>query len=294
VFPLLCAITCGLTNIIVACSIKGAQHANSRPATFGSIASGIAFLSFGLSLPFFKGSSDVTGAWIIGAVLGILSFASITMGIYANAKGPPSIAWSIANMGLLVPIAISAFYFGETLHAVDYLLLMFFILMLVFFHRGIARAKDISNIHPLGYGMLLLAVFMVNGLLMFCFKLNAIYFPEANKMCLLVATYGSSFLLFTAMMFFQRRKQWPEENIWVFPKNEVKWGMGLGISIGITQILMQESMVLPAIVSFPVIQGISLLGGVAFTSYIYHEIFNIQKTVGVILGLIVVLLSIAK
>jgi multidrug transporter EmrE-like cation transporter len=189
---------------------------------------------------------------------------------------------------------MSALFFGETLNPLDYLLLTLFTLMLVSFHRGIASAKDVSKINPFGYAMLMVAVFMVNGLLMFCFKLNAIYFPEANKACLLVAMYGSGFLLFAGTILFLRQQNTRDRNMNIFQFSEMKWGILSGLSIGITQILMQEAMKLPAIVSFPVIQGVSLLGGVAFTSYIYHEIFNIQKTIGVMLGLAVVLLSVAK
>jgi multidrug transporter EmrE-like cation transporter len=142
--------------------------------------------------------------------------------------------------------------------------------------------------------MLMMAVFLINGLLMFCFKLNSIYFPGANKACLLVAMYGSGFLLFAVTMLFFRQCNECGRNTPIFQFPELKWGILSGVSIGITQLLMQQAMTLPAIVSFPVIQGLSLLGGVALTSYLYHEKFNIQKTVGVLLGLSVVLLSVAR
>jgi multidrug transporter EmrE-like cation transporter len=292
--PLICAIACGFTNIGIACSSKGAQSGNCRIFSFGVIGSGIACFSSLACIPFFAGPSNITGVWIIGIVMGILFFAAMALGVYANSKGPPSITWSITNMGLLVPIAMTALFFGEALHRLDYLLLTFFILMLVSFHRGIAKAKDVSIINPFGYAMLMVAVFFVNGFLMFCFKLNSIYFPEANKACLLVAMYGCGFLLFTLAMLFHRQRNIRGRNIGIFQFPELKWGIISGVSIGITQILMQEAMELPAIVSFPVIQGLSLLGGVALTSYIYHENFNIQKTAGVTLGLAVVLLSVAR
>ena len=167
--PLICAIACGFTNIGIACSSKGAQSDHCRIYSFGVISSGIACISSLAGLPYFAGPSNITGVWILGIVMGILFFAAMALGVYANAKGPPSITWSITNMGLLVPIVMSALFFGEALYPLDYLLLTFFTLMLVSFHRGIARAKDVSKTNPIGFAMLMAAVFMVNGLLMFLF-----------------------------------------------------------------------------------------------------------------------------
>jgi drug/metabolite transporter (DMT)-like permease len=123
--PLICAIACGFTNIGIACSSKGAQSENCRIYSFGVIGSGIACFSSLACIPFFEGPSNIAGVWIIGIVMGILFFAAMALGVYANSKGPPSITWSITNMGLLVPIAMTALFFGEALHPLDYLLLTF-------------------------------------------------------------------------------------------------------------------------------------------------------------------------
>lgn len=68
----------------------------------------------------------------------------------------------------------------------------------------------------------------------------------------------------------------------------------LGGSIGVTQILMQAAMGLPAVIVFPLVQGLSLLGGVLLLSLIYREKFNWAKLAGVGFGLAVIVLSILR
>jgi multidrug transporter EmrE-like cation transporter len=78
----------------------------------------------------------------------------------------------------------------------------------------------------------------------------------------------------------------------IFPV--VKWGIMLGVAISVTQILMQAAMNLPAVIAFPLIQGLSLMGGVMLMSWLYREKFNRHKTIGVFLGLTVIVLSVFR
>lgn len=289
--PLICAITCGLANIAVGCSMKGAQNANCRTAWFGSVATGIACLLSMALLPFFSGPCDSGGVWLIGIALGCLFCTVIVLGVLANSMGPPSLAWSMANMGLLIPIGL-AFLMGESLRWTDAIMLLVFGLMLSAFHRGIAKADDAINTRPWIYGLLLLAVFLGNGLLMFCFKLNQLLFPAANKASLLVAMYGSGFILFVLFSVIWHRP-WHGIGSKTF-LGEVKWGVMLGAAISITQILMQSAMSLPAIIVFPLVQGLSLIGGVGLMAYVYREKLNVFKIIGIISGLIVVILSVLR
>jgi len=194
-------------------------------------------------------------------------------------------------MGLLIPIGL-AFLMGESLRWTDAIMLLVFGLMLSAFHRGIAKADDAINTRLWIYGLLLLAVFLGNGLLMFCFKLNQLLFPGANKASLLVAMYGSGFILFVLFSVIRHR---PWRGIGSKTLiGEVKWGVMLGAAISITQILMQSAMSLPAIIVFPLVQGLSLIGGVGLMAYVYREKLNVFKIIGIISGLIVVILSVLR
>lgn len=129
---------------------------------------------------------------------------------------------------------------------------------------------------------------------MFCFKLNQNNCPDANKACLLVSMYGSACLFFSIAAIISGRKNGGDGCTRKSIIPEAKWGIILGFAICITQITLQGAMSLPAIVTFPVVQGLSLIGGITVLSYIYKENFNLQKIAGVVLGLIIVLLSVIR
>jgi len=288
--PLICAVACGLCNIAVGWSMKGAQNAECRTVWFGGFGNGIALLLSLSFLPFFTGPWAVGGVWLIGIMLGGLFCAAIMLNVLANVMGPPSVAWSMANMGLLVPVVL-AWFMGEMLCRTDLMMLAAFLLMLAAFQRGMTTAKDSIKTRPWLYGLLLAAVFLVNGLLMFCFKLNQLLFPAANKASLLVAMYGSGFFLFSLMVLRSRHSR--RSRIAV-SGSEMKWGVMLGAAISITQILMQSAMSLPAIIVFPLVQGLALIGGVGLMAYVYRETLNYFKIIGIIFGLIVIVLSVTR
>lgn len=289
-FALLCVVACGLANIAVGWSMKGAQNSGCRTAYFGICGNAAALLIAAATLPFFDGPRLVGGVWLIGLVLGGLFSASLSLGVLANLMGPPSVAWSMANMGLLVPIGLCCL-FGEALRGFDAVMLLAFVLMLAAFQRGMTQANDVLCTGKWRYALLLAVIFVVNGLLMFCFKLNSLLYPTANKGVLLVGMYAGALVIFTLSALLRRRKSPPAGQTWV---PALKWGGMLGASIGVTQLLLQASMALPAVIVFPLVQGLSLMGGVLLMAVIYREKFNPPKTLGLMLGLLVLILSVLR
>ena len=75
---------------------------------------------------------------------------------------------------------------------------------------------------------------------------------------------------------------------------EWRCGLGVGAATGAAVLLLVHAMPLPAAVAFPVIQGISLLGGITLTTMVYRERINLLKVTGIALGLAVIALAVAR
>ena len=77
-----------------------------------------------------------------------------------------------------------------------------------------------------------------------------------------------------------------------FRRSELWTGLLVGIATGAAVLLLLPAMGLPAAVAFPVIQGISLLGGVLLTAVVFRERLNWRKGSGLLLGLALILLAV--
>ncbi len=284
-----CAAAAGASNVAVGFSFKGAQSAGCRTAHFGLAGSGCALIPLLAALVSLPGPRWEVGSWGIGTALGSLFALAVALNVSANRLGPPSVAWSVANMGLLVPVGL-AWCCGETPMWSDGAMLAAFVLMVLAFYRGVAGAGDAIGTKTWCYALLLAAVFLVNGLLMFCFKLNQLWFPRTNPAGLLVAAYAASALWFAAAAL-RRRGDGGSRSL---RGREIGWGALLGFSIGLTQLLMQAAMGLPAVIVFPLVQGVALMGGVLLIACVYRERLNRFKIVGLLLGLAVIVLSVVR
>ena len=152
-------------------------------------------------------------------------------------------------------------------------------------------AEDFSvKGHILRYIILLMAVFFSNGLLMFGFKLNEMLYPSASKACFVAAIYSGATIVFLLGGVFLYR----HNNLWHLQKCELKWGIAMGICTIASVLLLQAAMSLPAIVVFPIAQGIALIGGITLMAFVYKERINKFKATGIVLGLIVLLQAIFR
>jgi len=285
------AIAAGISNAVMACTLKGAQNAECRIVPFGTVSMTLAALLAFAFIPVVQGSYSILGGWILGVVLGFLMSSAIASAILANREGPPSLVWCMANLGLIVPIALAAIFQNEPLRVSDTFLLGNFTLMLWMFKRGMRVAGDFSDGHsrPWRYVILLVVVFLCNGLLMFGFKLNEMLYPALNKACFVAAFYSGASMAFLLSGVFLKR------HAGLHPRTcELKWGAMTGVFTVSAVLFLQAAMCLPAIVVFPIVQGIALIGGVVLMALIYKERINKFKAVGIALGFAMIIQSILR
>ena len=283
-FPLLCAIGSGLSTAIVAVTIKGAEHHDCPPSRFSAITLTIAGVISLVVAGTQPGAWSDYRLWILGAIMGLLYYTSTVMMVRANHLGPPSLPWTLANLALIVPVALAALFLKERLQLIDGISLAAFGGMLLAFMRSSARKGEIAAGHRAALVLLLALVFLTNGFIMFGFKLSSLLPAMVNTSALPAIIYGTGCL---AAWLNEYRK--PQR---AFRLKELYMGGGAGIGIGASAFLILLAMQLPAMVVFPVVQGISLVGGIFATALIYREHLNRWKIAGIILGLAVILLSV--
>jgi drug/metabolite transporter (DMT)-like permease len=282
--PLICAVGAGLGNTISAVTVKGAEHHQCRPAKFGIVAMTFACLISLVIALLQAGSWADAKLWILGVILGVFMYTATIIMIHANRLGPPSLPWTMANLGLIVPIVLAAIFFNENLHGKDTVSLLVFGGMLTAFFRGTSTAGDINVQKRSAFIFFLFIIFLLNGLLMFGYKLSHFFPADVNKSALSAIMYGTSALL---AVFDELRK--PKQK---FTFSEFAWGIGMGTGSGMAMLLLLIAMKLPATIAFPTIQGVSFLGGICFTGFIFHEKINRWKITGILLGLAVIFLSV--
>lgn len=272
-------------NAGIGVSIKGAQSGNCRTACFGTVGCAVGLCCATLLLPFLPGLRWCAGAWGIGAVGGLCFAGATALNVLANRMGPPSAAWSMANMGLLVPVALG-WCCGERPEGQDFLMLLAFALMLAALNRGMAAERKTGGA-GWKYGAVLALVLLVNGLFMLTFKWNQWAYPEANKAVMLCASYAAAGLCFAIQAALRHGGLRPAVR-------ECRWGTFFGFMLAATQVLMQLAMGLPAAVVFPVVQGGALLGGVLLMAAVFRERMNAWKAAGCLLGCLVIALSVMR
>lgn len=281
------AVGAGLATSGVSLCLKGAEQHHCRPRAFALAQFGLATA---LSLVVAVAQGAVwSGAsfWALGLTTGVLMYSAIPIMIAANRVSPPSLVWAMANMGLLLPIAGSAVFLHEPLRPLDVVMLSLFAAMLGAFHRGTQAARDLHREGRAASVLLLAAVFAVNGLLMFAFKLNGMCFPGHASARLSVAMYATATLLALVQFRGWRALAGIQQREW-------RWGSGAGLASGTSILLLLPTMKLSAGLVFPVVQGASLLGGTLLTAWVFRERLNRWKLAGVLLGLAVLGVAVAR
>jgi len=284
--PLLCALGAGLANTVVALSVKAAQHSRFRPSRFTALAMIGAGAISGIVAGLTAGSWNNWRLWALGIVLGGITYGCVTLMLRANRHGPPSLPWAMANLGLILPIGLSAFFLGESLRGTDMVCLVVFCGMLLAFVRGTTHAGDVQRGHGLTLMLLLATVWLLQGTLMFGFKLNAFLPGDINRSAL------TPIICLTAgvLAWLDEWRQ-PRE---AFQWRHLGWSLAMGGANGTSILLLLVAMKLPASVAFPIIQGVSFLGGIVVTAVVFHERLNLWKWLGIAFGLGVICLAVRR
>ncbi len=286
-FPLLMVILAGVALAFLGVAYKMAGVFGCRPMAFSSV-----FLLTAAALAGWRACCETTAwaaprLWALGLSMGALLYATLALVVLVNRLGPASISWTLLNLSVLVPILLAPLVIGDPFLRVDILVVALFVLMILAMRRGIALGHDPIQGSPRVFGLLLAAVFLMNGTFQFGSKLKDTFFPDGSAAGLATLFYGSGLILALGTHAVQTRGL-------RFTRGEWLAGLMAGACSGIGNLLLLHGMSLPVIVAFPVTLGIALIGGVALTAVFYHERLNTSKVVGWILGLILLVLVVAR
>jgi hypothetical protein len=129
--------------------------------------------------------------WLLGTAMGLLFDLAIYFIMQANRLGPASVSWTVLNLGLLVPIFISPFIMDEALLWLDPIIVALFILMLLMFSRGMKNTGEIEKGRHKLHILMLLGIFLAQGLFLLGNKIKYVLFNDSNKAGLAFIVYLS-------------------------------------------------------------------------------------------------------
>jgi multidrug transporter EmrE-like cation transporter len=216
--------------------------------------------------------------------MGGLFLVAVACMLRANRVWPPSAVWSAANMAFILPILLSALFMAEALHWLDAGILVGILLLLAGLADPAAPAATVAaESRSERRWLLLAAVFVTNGLLMFGFKAFGTLLPQVGSSCLVAVMYGCGALV--ALVLHAWRGSFR------FTRAEAGWGAATGGATGAAVLLLLPSMSLPAAVAFPLIQGTSLVGGVLLCALLFRERLTLRKFGGLACGVIALVLA---
>lgn len=278
------AVVTGLCNAVAALVFKISQDRGCRPLPQVLITHVTICLLCAVLSPWGTVNLHFPLFWLMCAAAGPLYLLAMGSQMASNAYAPPSLVVLISNLALVVPIMLSALFFREKLQGSDLPLLVAFGLMLVLFHRSMQQEeKSGSPVSGKRWGMLT-ACFLSNGLLLFVFKLKAMSFPQIP-----VPIFAALTFFFGAVAGSLVVRPWQPQ--FAFQRRELGYGGLLGVLLAVAINCMVHAMILPATIVFPVVQGISLAGGVALTMSVYRERCSWQKAAGLALAGVVLLMA---
>ena len=286
-FPLVMAILSGVLYAVASLGYKMAERLNCRTPTFIIVFS-IAGGTFAIVKSFSETSEwNNPYLWLLGTAMGILFDLAIFFILRSNKEGPASITWTILNLALLVPIILSLILFQERLYWIDPVILAVFLLMLGFFARSLRKSDDSDERKTRKYFLLLLGVFLSQGLFILGNKVKYELFEEKNTAALTFIVFLAGGLIAFLVSIRQSGK-------WRIQNAEWKAGTLTGLSNGIGTIFYLGAMSLLATVVFPLSSSISLLGGVMLTSRVYGEEFDPDRILATAIGFAALLLAIFR
>jgi multidrug transporter EmrE-like cation transporter len=285
--PLLMVILAGVAFAVLGLSYKMAGVHQCRPIAFAGVFLLVATLLAGGRACFETTAWGDPRLWLLGGTMGVLHYGALVLLVTVNRLGPTSISWILLNLSIIIPIVLAPLLLGESFLAIDAGLLVLFFLMLLALRRGMQGTADEVHSSSWRFWALMAAVFLMNGAFQFCSKLKDTFFHDGSAAGLSTLFYGSGMILALLTHAVQTRGL-------RFSGRE--WGIGLlaGASAGIGNLLFLNGMSLPAIVAFPVTQGIALIGGVVLVGIVYRERLNPAKATGLLLSLVVLLVAVLR
>lgn len=263
---------------------KSAERRGCRVAAFSLVTFGVAGVA-DLAIAMADGAVWCSPMlWGFGLAMGALYMAASAVSLHGNRCWPPSVVWAAANAGLVVPILVSVLL-GEPLRLIDIPILTGIGLMMVGMTEvGGGGTPAVSKVSVWLRWLLVGAVFVSNGLIMAGFKMFPRIMPGQSSASMVAVTFG--FALFLALVMHLRGERR------VITRSEIGHGLGMGILMGISTVLLLGAMSLPAALVFPVIQGISLVGGAVLCAIIFRERVTWRKVSALAIGSMAIVLTV--
>ncbi len=282
--PMVCALLAGCCWAALGLSYKLSERLQCRATPFTLVFSLVAGV-FTLGISFFETTAWTDPRlWGVALALGVLLYGAIELAARAFALGSATICWTVINLSVLVPIFLAHFLYREALYWIDPGILVLFILMLLVLARSMRGAGSTQSGRLAPFLLTLGVLFVANGTFMFGSKVKEALFSNANSAGFSAIAYLSCMGL--AVLVWLLRNGGAR-----ITPGEWRAGTCAGLTSALGFLCFLAAMSLPAIVAFTLAQGISLLGGVVFTSLLYHERISAWKGVGLAIGLLVFLLT---
>lgn len=282
-----CALGVGVCNSVIAVVGKAAERTHCRASMYSLVLFAVA-AGTALAIALAGGGVDWRDwrLWCYGMVMGGAYLAVVVVTLRANRRWPPSVVWAAANAAFVVPILVSLPLLGEPLKLLDAPILAGIGLMMVGLvdKRAVGAEGKAPGASALMCWFLMGAVFAINGLLMVGFKLFSQVVPAQPSSGLVVVTYGSAAVLALAM----HVRQGTPRLGW----HELGCGLGGGLLFGLAALALLGAMQLPAGAAFPVVQGVSLVGGMLLCAMIFREPLTLRKTAALAVGIVAMVLTV--
>ena len=292
--PLLCVVSAGLAFTVLGLGYKYASVVKSRAGSYGSVFAGAA-CCVGLARSLFEASAwGDWRLWILGASFGLAFTLCFTLFTHANRIGPVAVSWVMLNLSSLMAIALTVVFFNEPARWVDIPILALFTGMILLLNAGSrAPAKDgAKTAAGLVFWLCALAAFCLNGLGLFIWKIKGNTFPTGSNGAVLAVSFGLAAVLLTAFHVAGGRRNRPHEPLW--RREDVKAGLMTGVCAAVGNVFLLGAMSLPAMVVYPLSQGVPMVGGVVAMAVFFRERFNTAKTASLLLSVVVLLLALFR
>jgi len=282
------AISAGCCNALVGVISKQAEQRQCRPGPFAMLFMGMIAAASVMLLAVVGGAWGSPQVWLLAAVMGSMYLLVMRGMISANQSFPPSLVWTLANVALVVPVGLAPLLLGESWRCMDWVIVAVFAALLYTSRRSMKPSRTTTPAVRWLNGLPSLAVvFLGNGLLMLGYKLKGVFWTDVGAAPFAIMIFGAGFLV-ELLLHFRRGDALDIKSA------EWKWGMSVGAAAAAANLSLLGAVSLPAVVLFPVVQGIGLGGGILLMLLLYREMLNTWKVAGFVLAMTILMLALLR
>jgi len=286
-------------NSLIAVCGKAAERSRLRPIAYAVVFQAAAAAVCLAGTPGESVPWRSARFWGLALAMGAFYVRALSAIVVANGLGPASLPWALANLSLVVPIALSALWLHEPLVLLDGAIFAAFLAMVALFVVGMRGGEKTEVTRPGRYAAALVEVFLANGVLMFGYKLKQGWFGAEGSSGFVAVVFGSGALIGLAT---------PAGVAWLRSRGAAtgppaqeprsdgarrpwKWALAGGVLGGLAAQCLLAAVQLPAAAVFPIVQGTGLLGGILLIAVIFRERINAWKIASLAAGLAVVVMA---